>query len=42
MDIFKTGAYMILWAVGFVAVKSLTDNTMGKVQGFIGGSQGVA
>ena len=40
MNALKTGAYMLLWAVGFVAVKSLTDNTMMKVQGFIGGTQG--
>ncbi len=41
MDIIKTGVYMFLWSIGFIAVKSVTDNTMGRVQGFIGGQNGV-
>jgi len=41
MNLVTTTAYMFLWSVGFIAVKSLTDNTMGRVQGFIGGQNGV-
>jgi hypothetical protein len=37
MDILKTLAYMALWSVGYVAVHTLTGNTMQKVQDFIGG-----
>lgn len=41
MDILRTFAYMMLWSVGYIAVKGVTDNTMGRVQGFIGGNSGV-
>lgn len=41
MDIIRTISYMFLWSVGYIAVKSVTDNTMGRVQGFIGGQNGV-
>ena len=33
----KMIAYMGLWAVGYIAVDSVTGNTMAKVQSFIGG-----
>lgn len=37
MDLLKTIAYMGLWSVGFIAVHSLTQSTMMKVQNFVGG-----
>ena len=37
MDLFKTVAYMGLWSVGYIAVHTLTQSTMLKVQNFIGG-----
>ena len=39
MNIVKTLAYMMLFSVGFIAVKSVTDGTMRKVQDFIGGTE---
>lgn len=37
MDLLKTISYMALWSVGYIAVHTLTQNTMMKVQDFIGG-----
>lgn len=39
MNIIKSLAYMMLFSVGFIAVKSITDGTMQKVQDFIGGTE---
>jgi len=39
MNVVKSIAYMMLFSVGFIAVKSVTDGTMKKVQDFIGGSE---
>lgn len=37
MDLLKTLGYMAMWSVGYVAVHTLTNNTMQRVQDFIGG-----
>ncbi len=38
MNVIKSIAYMMLFSAGFIAVKSVTNTTMVKVQNFIGGS----
>jgi hypothetical protein len=37
MDLVRTLGYMAMWSIGYVAVHTLTANTMQKVQDFIGG-----
>ena len=39
MNILKSIAYMMLFSAGFIAVKSVTNTTMVKVQNFIGGEK---
>tara|TARA_R100001509_G_C4698617_1_gene159257 strand:+ start:344 stop:487 length:144 start_codon:yes stop_codon:yes gene_type:complete len=39
MNVVKSIAYMMLFSAGFIAVKSVTNSTMVKVQNFIGGAE---
>ena len=37
-NIIETGAYLMLWAGGFIAVHTLTSPFFNQMQDFIGGS----
>ena len=39
MGILKTGAYMALWAVGFISARAILSTPMAFVENTIGGTQ---
>ena len=41
MDAAKFAAYMVLWSVGFIAIRAITASPMNSLQSMIAGNKSV-